>query len=51
MKKLLIVLAAAVGAAAVTKRLQDQQAERDLWAEATDDTDDTDDTDGIRAHN
>lgn len=37
MKRLLAMVAVAAGALAVTKKLQDQQAERDLWAEATDD--------------
>ncbi|ANS79255.1 hypothetical protein SGUI_1859 [Serinicoccus hydrothermalis] len=36
MKRLLMVAAAAAGLVAL-KRMQDQQAERDLWAEATDD--------------
>jgi len=36
MKRLLILAAAAAGLAAL-KKMQDQQAERDLWAEATDD--------------
>ena len=35
MKKLLLLVAAAVGATVVKKRLDEQQAERDLWAEAT----------------
>ncbi|GAA1149193.1 DLW-39 family protein [Ornithinicoccus hortensis] len=37
MNRLLLVAVAALGAAALVKKLQDQQAERDLWAEATDD--------------
>ena len=36
MKKLLVLLAAAAGALAVTKQLKDKQAENRLWAEATD---------------
>ena len=36
MKRLLVLAAAAVGLAAL-KKMQDAQAERDLWAEATDD--------------
>ncbi|WP_237707498.1 DLW-39 family protein [Serinicoccus profundi] len=36
MKRLLMMAAAAAGLVAL-KRMQDQQAERDLWAEATDD--------------
>ena len=36
MKKLLILIATAVGAAAIQKKLKDQQAEKDLWAQATD---------------
>ncbi|HEY7722070.1 MAG TPA: DLW-39 family protein [Pedococcus sp.] len=35
-KKLLLLLATALGAAAVQKKLKAQQAERDLWHEATD---------------
>ncbi|MBW8173009.1 DLW-39 family protein [Ornithinimicrobium sp. Arc0846-15] len=36
MKRLLIVAAAAAGALFVAKKNKDAQAERDLWAEATD---------------
>ncbi len=36
MKKILLLIATAIGAAAVQKKLKDQQAEKDLWAEATD---------------
>ncbi len=36
MKKLLIVLAAALGATAIQRKLAAQQAEKDLWAAATD---------------
>ena len=36
MKKILLLIATALGAAAVQKKLKDQQAEKDLWAEATD---------------
>jgi hypothetical protein len=35
-KKLLLLLATAIGIAALQKKLKDQQAERDLWHEATD---------------
>ena len=36
MKKLLLVLVTAIGAAAVSQKLKAQKAEQDLWAEATD---------------
>lgn len=36
MKRLMVFAALAAGIAAVVKKLQDQEAERDLWAEATD---------------
>lgn len=36
MKKLLVLVASAVGAMVVKKKLDEQQADRDLWAEATD---------------
>ncbi|WP_299444932.1 DLW-39 family protein [uncultured Phycicoccus sp.] len=36
MKKLLVLLASAVGALAITKQIKDKQAENRLWAEATD---------------
>ncbi|WP_377639309.1 DLW-39 family protein [Oryzobacter terrae] len=36
MKKLLLVLATAVGALAVQKKISSKQAENRLWAEATD---------------
>ena len=36
MKKILVLIATAVGALAIQKKLKDQQAEQDLWAEATD---------------
>ena len=36
MKKFLILIAAAAGAAALQKKLKDQQAEKDLWSQATD---------------
>ena len=36
MRRFLLLAAAAVGLAAL-KKMQDTQAERDLWAEATDD--------------
>jgi hypothetical protein len=35
-KKLLLLVATAIGAAAIQRKLKDQQAEKDLWAEATD---------------
>jgi hypothetical protein len=35
-KKLLLLIATAVGAAAIQKKLKTQRAEKDLWAEATD---------------
>ena len=35
-KKFLLLIATAVGVLAVQKKLKDQQAEQDLWAEATD---------------
>jgi len=36
MKKILILIATAIGAAAVQRKLRAQQAERDLWSQATD---------------
>jgi hypothetical protein len=36
MKKVLLLIAAVVGALAIQKKFKDQQAEQDLWAEATD---------------
>ena len=36
MKKILLVIAAVAGALAIQKKFKDQQAEQDLWAEATD---------------
>ena len=36
MKKLIILIVAAIGVVAIQKKLKDQQAEKDLWAEATD---------------
>ena len=36
MKKLLLLIATAIGAAAIQKKLKAQQAEKDLWAQATD---------------
>jgi len=36
MGKLLLLIATAIGAAALQKKMKDQQAERDLWHEATD---------------
>lgn len=37
MKRILVVAAAALGALAVFKKQQDDKAERELWAEITDD--------------
>ncbi len=37
MKRILVILAAAAGALALAKKSRDEQAERALWAEATDD--------------
>ena len=37
LKRLLIVAATALGAVAIQKKLRDQKAEQELWAEATDD--------------
>jgi hypothetical protein len=36
-KKLLVVAIAAAGAIAIQKKVRDQRAEQELWAEATDD--------------
>jgi hypothetical protein len=36
MKKILFLIAGAIGATLVKKKLDEQQAERALWAEATD---------------
>ena len=36
MKKILLLIAATVGAVAIQKKFKDQQAEQELWAEATD---------------
>jgi hypothetical protein len=36
MKKFLLLIVTAIGAVAVQKKLKDQQAEKDLWAQATD---------------
>ena len=36
MKKFLILVATVIGAAALQKKLKQQQAEKELWAEATD---------------
>lgn len=38
MKKLILLALTAAGALLVKKKLDEQQAERDLWAEATNDT-------------
>jgi len=37
LRKLLIIAATAAGAVAIQKKLRDQRAEQNLWAEATDD--------------
>ena len=37
LKKLLVVAIAAAGAIAIQKKVRDQRAEQELWAEATDD--------------
>ena len=37
LKKLLVVAIAAAGALAIQKKVRDQRAEQELWAEATDD--------------
>ena len=36
MKKILLLIATVLGALAIQKKFKDQQAEQDLWAEATD---------------
>jgi hypothetical protein len=36
MKKLLILIITAIAAIAISKKVRDQQAEKALWAEATD---------------
>ncbi len=36
MKRILVIVAAAIGAMTLARKSQQQQAERDLWAEATD---------------
>ncbi len=36
MKKILLLVVTAVSVLAIQKKLKDQQAEQDLWAEATD---------------
>jgi hypothetical protein len=36
MKKILLLIAAVAGVLAIQKKFKDQQAEQDLWAEATD---------------
>jgi hypothetical protein len=37
LKKLLVVAGAAAAALAIQKKVRDQRAEQELWAEATDD--------------
>ena len=39
MKKVLLVLAAAVGAVIARKKLEESRAEQELWAQATDSVD------------
>jgi hypothetical protein len=39
MKKILLVVAAAVGAAVARKKLEESRAEQELWAQATDNVD------------
>jgi len=39
MKKVLLVLAAAIGAAVARKKLEESRAEQELWAQATDNVD------------
>jgi hypothetical protein len=39
MKKVLLVLAAAVGAVIARKKLEESRAEQELWAQATDNVD------------
>ena len=36
MKKILLLLATALGAAAIQKKLKEQKAENELWQQATD---------------
>ena len=36
MKKLLLLVASALGAAAIQKKLKEQKAENELWQQATD---------------
>jgi hypothetical protein len=36
MKKILLLIATVAGVMVIQKKLKDQQAEQDLWAEATD---------------
>jgi hypothetical protein len=36
MKKVLLLIVTAIGAAALQKKFKAQQAEKDLWSEATD---------------
>jgi hypothetical protein len=36
MKKVLLLIATVAGVLTIQKKLKDQQAEQDLWAEATD---------------
>lgn len=36
MKKILLLIATVAGFLAIQKKLKDQRAEQDLWAEATD---------------
>jgi hypothetical protein len=36
MKKILLLIATLIGALTIQKKFKDQQAEQELWAEATD---------------
>lgn len=36
MKKFLVLIATAIGAAAISKKVKEQKAENDLWQQATD---------------
>jgi hypothetical protein len=36
MKKLVVLIATAIGAVAIQRKLKAQQAEKDLWSQATD---------------
>jgi hypothetical protein len=36
MKKLVVLIATAIGAVAISRKFKAQQAEKDLWSQATD---------------